>query len=118
MEQLDVDRHVLADLVLMSETLPEKTYTIDIASSLLSLRVSMNGEDDGSGKNDFDLYVIPGAQPNINKAVCAETGPGQFAFCEIARPDPGPWTIVVLRKTGEGRAQVTVTQVFDQGTQH
>jgi hypothetical protein len=117
MEHLDVDRHVLADLALLSETLPEKTYTIDVASDLLSLRVSMNGEDDGSGKNDFDLYVVPGAQPNINKAVCSETGPGQFAFCEIARPKPGSWTIFVQRKKGEGLAQVTVTKVFGRGTQ-
>jgi V8-like Glu-specific endopeptidase len=116
-EHLDVDRHVLADLAILSETLAEKIYTIDVASGLLSLRVSMNGEDDGSGKNDFDLYLIPGAQPNINEAVCAEAGPGQFAFCEIARPEPGPWTIVVLRKKGEGLAQVTVTQVFSRAAQ-
>jgi hypothetical protein len=118
MEHLDIDRHVLADLAILSETLAEKTYTIDVPAGLLSLRVSMNGEDDGSGKNDFDLYVIPGAQPDINRVACSEAGPGQFAFCEVAHPEPGPWTIVVLRKKGEGLAQVTVTHVFDQGTQH
>jgi V8-like Glu-specific endopeptidase len=118
MEPLDVDRHVLADLALLSERTPEKTYDIDVAPNLLSLRVAMNGEDDGSGKNDFDLFVIRGAQADLSKAVCSEAGPGQFAFCEIARPEPGPWTIVVRRKKGEGFAQVTVTQVLGRATQN
>jgi hypothetical protein len=116
-EQLDVDRHVLADLVLLSEGLPEKTYTIDVASGLLSLRVSMNGEDDDRGNNDFDLFVIRGDQPDTKKAVCSEVGPGQFAFCEIARPEPGSWTILIRRKKGQGLAQVTVTNVVGRATQ-
>jgi V8-like Glu-specific endopeptidase len=117
MDRLDIDRHVLGDLVMLSETLPEKVYNIDIASDLLSLRVSMNGDDDGLGKNDFDLFVIRGPQSDISKAVCSETGPGQFAFCEIVHPEAGPWTIVVRRKKGEGFAQVAVTQVLNRGAQ-
>jgi hypothetical protein len=118
MDQIDVEHHVLGDLAILNENLPEKIYTIDLSSHLKSLRVSMNGEDDGSGKNDFDLYVIPGAQPDINRAACSEAGPGQFAFCEIVHPAPGPWTILVRRKQGEGLAQVAVTQIFDRGTKH
>ena len=111
MDLLDVDRHVLGHLAILSQALPEKVYRTDLASGLLSLRLSMNGADDGSGKNGFDLFVIPGAQADISKALCSEAGPGQFAFCEFSRPEPGPWTIVVRHKKGEGFVQVTVTRV-------
>jgi hypothetical protein len=42
----------------------------------------MNGEDDGAGKNDFHLFVIPGALADI-KAPCLENGLG-----EVAHPQP------------------------------
>ena len=69
----------------------------------------MNGEDDGYGKNDFDLVVYrgdpaPGAAP-----ACKENGPGQFAFCEVKAPASGRWTIIVVRKAGDGNVQITTT---------
>lgn len=71
----------------------------------------MNGEDDGSGKNDFDLFVYRGTPIASAQPVCAEAGPGQFAFCEVAQPEPGTWSIVVRRKQGSGAVQITATTI-------
>jgi hypothetical protein len=71
----------------------------------------MNAEDDGYGKNDFNLYVIPGTEPNITRAACKGEGSGQFAFCSIASPKPGKWTLVLRRKSGTGMGQLVVTKI-------
>jgi V8-like Glu-specific endopeptidase len=88
---------------------PEAVTWLDVPPGTGAVRVALNGEDDGSGKNDFDLLVyrgerIPGAAP-----VCKEDGPGQFAFCEIKAPASGRWTIVATRKKGEGDVQISAT---------
>lgn len=88
---------------------PNASFTIKVPDGATALRVAMNAEDDGSGKNDFDLSVFRGDHSEPAKAVCYENGPGQFAFCKIDAPQPGSWTALVTRKKGAGEAQVTTT---------
>jgi hypothetical protein len=71
--------------------------------------VALNGEDNGKGKNDFDLYLIQGESEDIKQAVCSEDGSGQFGFCEVVNPAPGSWTAVVKRKKGEGLMQLAIS---------
>jgi pre-peptidase len=85
------------------------TLSLDVSAGTQRLRVAMNGEDDGKGSNDFNLFVYRGAQSGDAKPAGAETGPGQFAFCDIAAPSPGRWSVVVQRKQGRGNVQITAT---------
>jgi hypothetical protein len=88
---------------------PEAVATLDVPPGTGALRVAMNGEDDGTGKNDFDLLVYRGERMPGVTPVCKEDGTGQFAFCEIKAPASGRWTIVATRKTGEGNVQISAT---------
>ena len=47
-------------------------------------------------------------------AACEQTDTGQFAFCEIAHPDIGQWTIAIRRKKGAGFAQISTTLLPSQ----
>jgi len=104
---VDPTVHVRGDDVELSDNRPEVTHTIEVRPGVAVLRVAMNGVDDLSGRNDFDLFVRRGD----GHTVCAEDGPGQFAFCEVADPQPGPWSIVVRRKRGKGLLQLVVTRL-------
>ena len=99
------------EVVQLGDARPEAAVGLEVPGGTAALRIAMNGEDDGSGRNDFDLAVYRGPRAAGGPPVCDENGPGQFAFCEIARPEPGAWTIVVRRKTGSGEAQITATIV-------
>src|SRR5262249_24792164 len=57
------------------------TLSLDVRAGTQRLRVATNGEDDGKGSNDFNLFVYRGARTADAKPACAEAGPGQFAFC-------------------------------------
>jgi len=87
---------------------PDASFTVEVPDGTGALRVAMNAEDDGSGKNDFDLSVFRGDRSDL-AAVCNEKGPGQFAFCKLDAPQPGSWTVLLTRKKGAGEAQVTTT---------
>jgi hypothetical protein len=108
---IDIDRHVLATTERLNEQKTEVSHTFEVESSVSQLMVAMNGGDNGKGWNDFDLYLIPGANGDISRAVCSENGSGQFGFCQITKPDPGPWTVVVKRKSGQGLVQIVVTRL-------
>jgi hypothetical protein len=95
----------------LNNKIPEASVTLNVSEGTAALRVAMNGEDDGTGKNDFNLLVFRGARAAGSEPECHENGSGQFAFCEITHPAQGTWTIVVTRKQGEGDAQVTATVV-------
>jgi tetratricopeptide (TPR) repeat protein len=111
----------VTDVEIASVNLSEKNDTVtklfNTTPDLLSLRVAMNGEDDGDGDTDFDLYVVPDVGENVaatvdlSKAVCAQTGSGQFAYCNVDHPKTGRWAAVVHRKKGEGMAQLTITRI-------
>jgi hypothetical protein len=96
-------------VVTLSSDRKEVNFELNVPENTESVRVAMNGEDDGTGKNDFDLYLFRASTGS--KAVCSENGVGQFAFCEAAHPAPGPWIITLGRKKGAGLAQLTVTLV-------
>lgn len=99
-------REVLA----LSKDNPKKAVTFQIPPGIWTLRVAMNAADDGFGNNDFDLLVFRPIAPSRDAQVaCKDSGPGQFGFCEIDRPEPGNWSIVVQRKKGRGQVQITAT---------
>ena len=94
------------------ENTSEKTFEIFVPPDASTLRVALNGEDDGDGSNDFDLFVLFGEPGTGGKPNCADAKPGQFAFCEFADPPTGEWHIRVKRERGKGKFQVVVT-MFD-----
>ena len=92
----------------LSAVEPKARLTVEIPAGTAALRVGMNAEDDGTGKNEFGFAVSskPGAANSPDR--CVEDGSGrQFAFCRVERPQPGLWTIAVTRKKGEGAVQIT-----------
>ena len=112
---IDLPSNLRSALVTLGPERPEAIFELAVPPSTGSLRVAMNGEDDGSGKNDFDLVLFEGrasAQP-----ACAQAGGGQFAFCEVPRPASGPWRVTLRRKKGAGAAQLAVTIVPEAGQQ-
>jgi hypothetical protein len=84
---------------------PTVTMTIDAPDGVTALRVSMNAEDNGSGKNQFQFAAFSSKDGSTN--ACEDKGSGQFAFCAIDKPENGSWTISVNRKKGEGQVQIT-----------
>lgn len=98
-------------LARLTEETPEAVARLDVGPGFDALRVVMNGEDDGTGRNDFDLFVYRGESASDSMLACKGDGPGQFAFCEIKSPMPGRWTVVVRRKAGQGQVQVSATLV-------
>ncbi|WP_088344732.1 MULTISPECIES: trypsin-like serine protease [Rhodomicrobium] len=89
---------------------PEASFTVEAPPGVTALRVAMNAEDDGKGKNLFQFAAFSkGAGQSEN--ACANTGGGQFAFCAIEKPADGPWTIAVSRKKGQGDVQITTVFV-------
>ena len=108
---MDLSQHVVGEVQSINEAQPRLVYTIETSVGTKRLSVAMNGEDDGQGTNNFDLYLIPGESDDLSNAVCSEDGLGQFAFCEVENPSPGNWRIIVDRKRGDGLVQLTVTRV-------
>jgi hypothetical protein len=108
---VDVNRHVVGATFMLNERSTQNTRTIEIGSDTKQLMVAMNAEDNGQGSNDFDLYLVPGRDANLTRAVCKENGTGQFAFCTVSSPRPGPWTIVTRRKIGVGAGQIVITRI-------
>jgi hypothetical protein len=108
--KIEIDRpsNVRSAVAKLSAARPEAHYEVSIGDGLASLRVAMNGDDDGHSSNDFDLRVY---SPDSISPECSQDAPGQFAYCEVRRPAAGLWKISVTRKVGEGTAQVTVTAV-------
>ena len=88
-----------------------ESFIFQVPAGAQKLRVAMNGEENENVSNDFNLFVYRGAQVSNAKPVCAEAGLGQFAFCDIAGPSPGQWSVVVQRVRGKGKAQITTTLV-------
>lgn len=107
---IDTERDVEGATGRLTETRPEIAYPFEVREHIATLMVAMNGDDNGRGRNDFDLQLIQGGAGG-DKVVCTEDGPGQFAFCNIENPGQGNWTAVVKRKKGRGVVQVVVTQL-------
>lgn len=105
-----IERDVVGETAGLSEQRPEVAFSFEVRNDIERLMVAMNGDDNGKGQNDFDLYVIQG-NAGIDSATCKEDERGQFAFCSIDKPVAGQWKAVVRRKHGRGLAQVVVTQL-------
>lgn len=85
----------------------EAGVTIEVPEGIAALRIAMNAEDDGAGKNQFQFTAFSSKNPASSVNACQENGTGQFAFCAIENPQSGPWTITLSRKKGEGDVQIT-----------
>jgi hypothetical protein len=107
--RIDLPANLRSSLVTLGAEKRVVDFEFTVPPDTASLRVAMNGEDDGEGRNDFDLFLINGRADAA--PACAQAGPGQFAFCNIERPEAGSWTISLRRKQGAGDAQLTVTLV-------
>jgi hypothetical protein len=98
---IDLDRDAIGGTDKLDGGRTERAYVIDVPERSRLLRVAMNGENNAS-RPDFDLYLIPGDRADVEKAVCAENGSGQHAFCEVTNPSPGKWSVLIKRKGGKG----------------
>jgi V8-like Glu-specific endopeptidase len=85
----------------------EASFAIEAPAGVAALRVAMNAEDDGRGKNGFQFAAFSSKDPASAENACKDNGSGQFAFCAIDKPANGTWTITVSRKKGEGQVQIT-----------
>ena len=128
--RVDAPRNLKTMPVAVGPAEPGQTFNLEVPEGITSLRVAMNGVDktDDGELSDFDLLVFEGTAPAAVmvadaakraaiKPACEQTGEGQFAFCEIPDPKSGQWTIVLRRKEGEGKAQISVTMVRGRSTQ-
>jgi len=110
---IDSPSNLRSRVVELGPDRPEAIFELDVPVGTAILRVAMSGEDDGKGKNDFDLFLFQGQDTVTTQAVCDQSGSGQFAFCEVSSPASERWTIAVRRKKGAGTAQLAVTTVPD-----
>jgi hypothetical protein len=107
---LVTERDVEGDVTKLNEVRTEVAYPFEVRSRISTLMVAMNGDDNGKGRNNFDLYVSR-VNAGGDEVVCTEEGPGQFAFCRFENPQPGAWKVIVKRKKGGGSVQTVVTQL-------
>jgi hypothetical protein len=106
---LVTERDVEGETTKLSEDRAEVTYPFEVRPGISTLMVAMSGDDNGKGRNNFDLYVSRVTAAG-DDTVCIEEGPGQFAFCRFENPQSGAWKVVVKRKKGRGSVQTVVTQ--------
>jgi hypothetical protein len=93
----------------LSSGTPQASSGFAVTAGTTTLRVVMNGVDDGL--SDFDLYVKHGAPPTTTDFDCKADGPNQFGACEFASPvADGDWFVLMNRFSGSGIFQVTITE--------
>jgi hypothetical protein len=85
----------------------EARHVLNVPAGATALRVALSGRDDGFA--DFDLYVKAGSPPTTTDFDCAQSGAGQYAFCESPTPAAGEWYVLVRRYAGGGPYQLTAT---------
>lgn len=98
------------------EATPLHVMRFDVPANAVALRIAMNSEDNGNGQNDFDLLVYRGEPSPAAMPICSETGPGQFAFCEIKQPAVGIWSTVVKRREGANHSNPSLLNIKDRPT--
>lgn len=96
---------VLGETFTLHEQRPKVDVAINVRDGTSTLLIAMNGEDNGQGRNNFDLAVR-----RAGAVVCNENGDGQFAVCRFDDPEPGTWTVELTRQRGGGRVQAVVTE--------
>lgn len=107
---LDTERDVSGVTSTLTQARPEISYPFDVREGTGTLMIAMNGDDNGRGRNNFDLYVIR-TKDGADQVVCSEEGLGQFGFCQFNDPMPGAWKAVVKWRKGGGAVQTVVTQL-------
>lgn len=110
-DPIDAEANLSGKIVAVEPDKKEATLEVDVPHKTSRLHVAMNGEDNGTGKNDFDLFLYSKTEAGTKKAVCKQDGGGQFAFCKVPDPAVGRWIITVRQKKGGGLAQVVVTLI-------
>lgn len=100
-------RAPVAKTLRLGPSAPQASVTIEAPEGVNALRVAMNAEDDGEGKNSFQFSAFSSREKGSSENICKDNGTGQFAFCAIDRPKSGPWTIALKRVRGEGEVQIT-----------
>lgn len=88
------------------------TYSVAVPPGAQSLRVTLNGED--NGWFDPDLYVKQGAGASPTSFNCASANASVYGACSVDLPAAGTWSIAVSNAGGAGAYQVTAT-VFGGG---
>lgn len=105
-EPVDTAANVRTAVVTLDASKTETTFEIEVPESTRSLGVAMNGEDDGTWRNDFDLVVY--RDTHRLEALCTRSERGQFAFCELKPLPSARLAITVRRKIGSGIAQLAI----------
>ena len=91
----------------LSSTNTSEDFSFAVPAGTLEVRVTLNGEDNGSF--DPDLYVrqSAGASPATND--CAQTDSSTYAACIFENPAAETWSVHVARSSGSGEFQATAT---------
>ncbi|QJP14616.1 trypsin-like serine protease [Starkeya sp. ORNL1] len=84
---LVTERDVVGQTSTLTQARPEISYPFQVREGIGTLLVAMNGDDNGRGRNNFDLYVIQVSE-GTDRVVCSEEGSGQFGFCRLDDPAP------------------------------
>lgn len=86
---------------------PSDTFTITVPAGANSLRVALNGEDNGGF--DVDLYVKQGSSAGPGNFDCKADGASTYGACVIDHPAAGTWSLAAVRASGAGEYQLTAT---------
>ncbi len=103
----DVDVEIFSFENFLTGSTTERLHSFSIDQGASLLRVTLNGEDNGTA--DFDLYVRQGAPPTTSVFDCGAFGGGQYASCDLNNPTGGVWYALATRSSGSGTYQVTAT---------
>jgi Trypsin len=76
------------------------THTTSIGADVSILKVALSGTGQHfNAVSDVSLSARKPGQMTLTDVRCNAARIGNFAFCEIASPEPGDWTIVVSLRT-------------------
>ena len=83
------------------------SFSLTVPAGANSLRVALNGEDNGGF--DVDLYVKQGTGAGPGSFDCKADGASVYGACVIDHPAAGTWSLAAVRSRGAGEYQLTAT---------
>lgn len=86
---------------------PDDVFELTVPPGANTLRVTLNGED--NGLFGVDLYVKSGSGAGPQSFDCKADGASVFGACTIDHPAPGTWSVAAVRTAGGGEYQITGT---------
>ncbi|MEO8603265.1 MAG: trypsin-like serine protease [bacterium] len=86
---------------------PSDSYNFTVPAGANALRVTLNGEDNGTF--DADLYVKQGPGAGSASFDCRAVGRTVFGGCTVNHPAAGTWSMTAERVAGDGIYQLTAT---------